>query len=70
MIAAAMHDIIVLLSNPAAWLALAAVHRRFAERDASRQAAQQAVELVRPLLNGREWDPNAHTLRAAEKLLE
>jgi serine/threonine protein kinase len=52
-----------------AWLTLATVHRRFAEGDASRQAAQQAVQVARPLLNGREWDPNAHTLREAEKLL-
>jgi hypothetical protein len=60
----------VLVSRVAqAWLARAAVHRKFAEVAASRQAAQQAIELVRPMLNGREWDPNAHTLREAEKLL-
>jgi serine/threonine protein kinase len=60
----------VLVSRVAqVWLTLATVHHRFAERSASREAALHAVELVRPLLNGREWDPNLHTLREAEKLL-
>jgi len=60
----------VLVSRVAqAWLARARVHQRFAERSASSEAAQRAVELVRPLLNGREWDPNLRTLREAERLV-